>query len=138
VLVSELVVLRVVDLGGHVNRYRTHPWLASAQAIGQPHLPNRIAWIETLLDALDDSPVQEPMHLALVLDSIARTFGLLSPAETPTLPSWLPEAIRQRFPWFARELDRDWTNADDDFHLVVTTVLRGASYSPKVTRPAVT
>lgn len=109
-----------------LHRYREHPWLAGVQPSGPPRFPYRIAWIEVLLEALLDGPVGEPMHVALLLDSVARTFARI-PRESADMPAWMPDAISDRYPLFARELARDWTDVDDGFAAAVATVLRGVA-----------
>ena len=110
------------------NRYRTHPWLADVRAAGMPRYPQRLAWIDLLLRELDRGSVPDPMHTALLLDGLAHTFALLTgPANRPAAPpTWLLEAAASRYPRLAQELDRDWTDIEEEFIKAVTTVLRGA------------
>ncbi|MCZ4588830.1 hypothetical protein O4328_35160 [Rhodococcus opacus] len=65
---------------------------------------------------------------ALLLDGLAHTFALLTgPANRPAAPpAWLLEAAAARYPRLAQELDRDWTDIEEEFIKAVTTVLRGA------------
>jgi AcrR family transcriptional regulator len=109
-------------------RYTAHPWLADVRAPGMPRYPNRLAWVDQLLRELDHASIADPMHSALLLDSIARTFSLLSgPSQlTAPVPDWLLDAAATRFPRLARELTRDWTNLDDEFTTAVDTLLQGA------------
>lgn len=110
------------------SRYRAHPWLADVRAAGMPRYPHRLAWIDLLLRELDRGSVPDPMHTALLLDGLAHTFALLTaPATDPAPPpTWLLEAAASRYPRLARELDRDWTDIEEEFTKAVTTVLRGA------------
>ncbi|HEU0286981.1 MAG TPA: TetR/AcrR family transcriptional regulator [Nocardioidaceae bacterium] len=111
-----------------LDRYRQHPWLAGVQPAGEPRFPNAIGWIEVLLVALRDAPVAEPMQVALLLDSLARTFARLPGASVDTAgPAWLYEAIADRYPLFAREAQRDWSDVDEEFDRAIETVVRGAT-----------
>ena len=93
-----------------------------------PRYPQRLAWIDLLLRELDRGSVPDPMHTALLLDGLAHTFALLTgPANRPAAPpTWLLEAAASRYPRLAQELDRDWTDIEEEFTKAVTTVLRGA------------
>ena len=109
-------------------RYTTHPWLADVRVSGMPRYPQRLAWMDLLLRALDRARLADPMHTALLLDGLARTFSLLAapPHDIPPSPDWLVDATATRYPRLAQELNRDWTNLDDEFTRAVDTVLRGA------------
>lgn len=114
-----------------LDQYRRHPWLAGVQPAGEPRFPNSIGWIEALLHVLESAPVTEPMHVALLLDSMARAFARIRGASGATAgPEWLYEAIADRYPLFAREARRDWTDVDAEFEHAVETVLLGAT-SPR-------
>ncbi|MGO4383427.1 TetR/AcrR family transcriptional regulator [Specibacter sp. RAF43] len=107
-------------------RYVHHRWLADVQVSGMPRHPNRLHWMNSLLLNLDRGAVPDPMHIALLLDSLARAFATLSPSPTPEtqqLPAWLSSAILDRFPRLARELSRDWTDVEDELARAVDTVL---------------
>jgi AcrR family transcriptional regulator len=108
-------------------RYTIHPWLADVRVSGMPRYPHRLAWVDLLLRELDHASIADPMHSALLLDGIARTFSLLagSSQHTAPAPGWLIEAAATRFPRLARELGRDWTNLDNEFTSAVDTVLHG-------------
>ena len=109
-------------------QYRRHPWLTDVRPVGMPRYPQRLGWIEVLLSHLDRGQVRSPMNTALLLDGVARTFGLLArPADAPsTPPAWLLDAAAAAYPRLAEELDRDWTNIDDEFSDAVRTVIRGS------------
>lgn len=113
-------------------RYTRHRWLTEVRVAGMPQHPNRLHWMNALLLDLDRGAIDDPMHVALLLDSVARAFAAVdAPAgdDVPP-PTWLPDAIRDRFPRLAQELSRDWTDAAAELTQAVETVLRGA------TRPA--
>jgi hypothetical protein len=84
-----------------------------------------MAWLESLLNELDGGPIDEPMRLALILDGLARAFALIH-TEPASQPGWLVDAITQRYPRVAAELDRDWTDVDDELAHAVDIVLTGA------------
>jgi AcrR family transcriptional regulator len=107
-------------------RYVDHHWLTEVQVKGMPRHPNRLNWMNTLLLNLDRGAVRDPMHIALLLDSLARAFASLSPSsthESPQLPTWLSSAVRDRFPRLARELNRDWADVEVELTRAVETVL---------------
>lgn len=121
------------DVGAWVRelhaRYRGHPWLAEVQVAGLPRFPNRLGWIEALLVVLDRSDLADPMHVALLLESLARAFSAIVPGDRggASAPApWLAVAVADRFPRLARELDRDWTDVEPELSRAVDTVLRGA------------
>lgn len=110
-------------------RYRRHPWLVEVQVSGAPRLPNRLGWIEALLVVLDGGDLADPMHVALLLDSLARAFSAIAPgagAEAAVPAPWLAAAVAERFPRLARELGRDWTDVEPELSRAVDTVLQGA------------
>ena len=110
-------------------RYLDHRWLAVVQVGGMPAHPNRLAWMNSLLLVLDRGNVTDPLHIALLLDSLARAFAALSPqpgAPVQETPDWLPGAIAARFPRVAAELGRDWTDVEHELSKAVATVLGAA------------
>jgi AcrR family transcriptional regulator len=110
-------------------QYLAHHWLTDVPARGMPRYPQQLAWIELLLRELDRGCVRDSMNTALVLDGLARTFGVLAHTghAAPPPPAWLVEAAAARFPRLSRELNRDWTNIEDEFTEALNTVLRGAA-----------
>jgi AcrR family transcriptional regulator len=107
-------------------RYMEHRWLAEIQVSGMPRHPNRLHWMNSLLLTLDRGAVHEPLHIALLLDSLARAFAAISPStaqESPPLPTWLSDAVRDRYPRIARELGRDWTDGEVELTRAVETAL---------------
>ena len=108
-------------------RYRRHHWVTQVQIAGPPSYPASLAWLESLLNELDDSPIGDPMRLALVLDGLARALALVhADPDSAAPPDWLVDAITQRYPRVASELQRDWGNVDDELPYAVNTVLAGA------------
>jgi len=108
-------------------RYKEHPWLTEVRVGGMPLHPGRLQWLESLLLALDRGPLADPMHTALLLDSLARAFAALeasSAADDGHPPDWLMAAVVDRFPRFAGELGRDWSDVEAELDLAVQTVLR--------------
>lgn len=113
---------------GLSEHYRHHPWLAHAEIGGMPRYPSALAWIDLLLRELDQGPVSDPMRLALLLDGLARTFGFITGTPQSAPPRWLRTAIAEQHPRLASELDRDWTDIDDELTQAVNTVLTGAEH----------
>lgn len=110
-------------------QYAEHRWLTEIHVTGMPQHPNRLHWMNSLLLVLDRGAVSDPMHIALLLDSLARAFATLGPAPddtNPPPPTWLADAVRDRFPRLARELRRDWTDVDTELTRAVGTVLSSA------------
>lgn len=109
-------------------RYTRHPWIAEVHVTGLPRYPNRLAWMEELLVLLDRGRIADPMHVALLLESLARAFSSIAPGETEaSAPApWLVEAVAERYPRLAQELDRDWGDVEPELARAVETVLRGA------------
>jgi AcrR family transcriptional regulator len=109
-------------------RYREHPWIAEVPVAGMPRHPQRLGWMEALLRQLDRGPISDPMHTALLLDAVTRSFTLLarpvSRRDAP--PPWLLEVAAARFPRLARELQRDWTNIEEELTAAIRTVLLGS------------
>lgn len=93
--------------------------------------------MDLLLRELDQSPVEDPMRLALLLDGLARTFALITET-TPTSPPpvWLLSIITERHPRLAAELDRNWTDIDDELTHALDTVLTGADHRHSALPPA--
>lgn len=106
-------------------RYRLHPWLADVPIGGMPRFPNRVAWIDQLLVELDHGQVADPMRVALLLDGIARTFALLGrrQADEEPPPAWLLRAVTERHPRLGQELNRDWSDLDQELTNSIDVVL---------------
>ena len=114
------------------DRYTRHPWLAEVQVAGLPRYPNRLGWIETLLEVLQGGGLADAMHVALLLESLARAFAAIVPGDDSgaAAPSpWLAGAIADRFPRLSRELGRDLADVGDELARAVDTVLSGATLS---------
>lgn len=110
-------------------KYTEHPWLTEVRVAGMPRHPNRLQWLNALLLVLDRGAVADPIHVALLLDSLARAFAALDTSQDPEgspPPGWLIAAIQERFPRLAREVGREWTDIDVELSRAVDTVLRGA------------
>jgi AcrR family transcriptional regulator len=117
-------------------RYREHPWIAEVPLAGMPRHPQRLGWMEALLRALDRGPIGDPMHTALLLDAVTRSFALLarpvSRRDAP--PPWLLEAAAARYPRLARELQRDWSDIEDELTEAIRTVLLGSERMSQANR----
>ena len=110
-------------------QYRLHPWLADVPIGGMPRYPNRVAWIDQLLVELDRGLVTDPMRAALLLDAIARTFALLDrrQADEDPPPAWILRAVTERHPRLGQELNRDWTDLDQEFTRSIDIVLSAST-----------
>jgi AcrR family transcriptional regulator len=111
-------------------RYSRHPWLTEVQVAGLPRHPNRLGWMDALLVELDRGRVSDPMHVALLLDSVARAFSAIVPDAGdggPAPAPWFTAALATRYPRLARELGRDWGDVEHELSRAVDTVLRGAT-----------
>lgn len=47
--------------------HRQHPWLLDVSIQGTPVTPNNLAWMDTMLDALSDVPLDEDERVAVIL-----------------------------------------------------------------------
>jgi AcrR family transcriptional regulator len=47
--------------------YRRHPWLLDVPVTGMPAMPNNLMWLEVLLDALADAPLDPSERSAVIL-----------------------------------------------------------------------
>lgn len=101
-----------------------------------PRYPQRLAWLDALLRQLDRGSVRDPLHTALLLDAVTRSFALLArPASRGDAPPpWLLEEVAARYPRLARELHRDWTNIEDELAAALRTVLLGSQRAARTSR----
>lgn len=62
-----------------LQRYRAHPWLLDLPIQGAPVTPNLLAWVEILLEGLDDRlDGRQKLGCVLLLDNYARGFARLA------------------------------------------------------------
>ncbi|WP_460524290.1 TetR/AcrR family transcriptional regulator [Humibacter antri] len=135
------------------DRYAEHPWLSDVRPERMPCQPRVYAWIDALVGAVggrpiadgtvrlsavedvspgsdggadSDSAVADPLRLALLLDSLVRSYmaltGNLSDAPPPP---WLAGALSARFPRLTRAGDQDAADARSELNFAVEAVLRG-------------
>lgn len=147
-LVADVAVGEPVDLGDGawqeqvhawsaalLGRHLAHPWLTEVTPTGMPSTPRRLAWVDQLLHVLDRGDVRHPMQTALLLDGVTRALAPLArAAAAPPPPSWLLDAVTQRFPRLARELERPGEDVAAELATAVGTVLRGTP-TGRVARP---
>ncbi len=50
-----------------LERHREHPWLLDIPIQGTPVTPNNLAWMDAMLDALADAPLDEDERVAVIL-----------------------------------------------------------------------
>ncbi|UJP09349.1 TetR/AcrR family transcriptional regulator [Microbacterium sp. KUDC0406] len=110
------------------DRYAQHPWLSEVQPTGMPTQPRAYAWIDALLNAIaDDAPV-DALRLAMLLDSLIRTYATLERSTNGAAPpAWLGEAVAERFPRLAGAEQQDVTDVRAELRYAVEAVLRGAA-----------
>lgn len=122
-------------------RYVRHPWLADMR-VRVPFAPNSLSWLESLLDRLDSSGLdeQQALQAAGVLDGFVRTRAaaardVVRPEGDPLDPDALvalvgEEEFRARLPRVAALLGagvyREPTAlADEDFEFGLRSILGG-------------
>lgn len=105
---------------------RRHPWLVNVQPTGLPRLPRTVAWIESLLVAVADQPL-DGLRLALLLDTVATTYtrNALAGAEEATPPAWLLEVIGVNAPYLAQATRKQ--QHDDELSAAIAIVLQGVA-----------
>lgn len=110
------------------DRYAAHPWLSDVRPERMPCQPRVYAWIDALVGALDAGPVADPLRLALLLDSLVRSYMALARNlnDSPP-PAWLGEALATRFPRLTRTGDQGAADARAELDFAVDAVLRGVA-----------
>lgn len=109
-------------------RYDQHPWLSAITPTRMPTQPRAYAWIDALVLAIRTDVDVDPLRLALLLDSLIRSYASLRRTVTQsTPPAWLGDAISGRFPSLASAAERDTTDSRAELDFAVDVVLRGVS-----------
>ena len=108
------------------DRYTAHPWLTEVKPSGMPRQPRPYAWIDALVRAIPHDSHVDALRLALLLDSLIRTYATLerSVGAAPPEP-WLTEAVAERFPALAAAPKRDVSDSRAELDFAVDAVLRG-------------
>ena len=104
--------------------YAAHPWLSEVAPSRMPVQPRAYAWIDALVAAIRDDVRADPVRIALVLDSLTRTYAALDRSLTGAPPaSWLAEAVAERFPGLTGS--QEAPDARVELGFAVDAVLRG-------------
>ncbi len=112
------------------DRFAEHPWLSEVRPTRMPTQPNAYAWIDALFCAVTDQEGLDALRLALLLDSLVRTYASLESGLRGAAPaSWLGEAVARRFPRLAAASAQDVSDARLERDFAVEAVLRGVAQS---------
>lgn len=106
--------------------YVEHPWLTEVRPTRMPTQPRAYAWLERLVEAIRNDIAADPLRVALLLDSLIRTYASLSTSmahDSP--PAWLGDAIVERFPLLGGASEQDTSDAHAELDFAVDAVLRG-------------
>ncbi|MFD5224229.1 TetR/AcrR family transcriptional regulator [Microbacterium sp. NPDC058342] len=107
-------------------RYARHPWLSDVAPAGMPTQPSAYAWIDALVAAIAADAPAEPLRIALLLDSLIRTYAALERGLTGAPPpAWLGEAVAERFPRLGGVEQQNVADARAELAFAVDAVLRG-------------
>ncbi|MFC5433344.1 TetR/AcrR family transcriptional regulator [Microbacterium suwonense] len=107
-------------------RYAEHPWLCDVAPTRMPTQPRAYAWIDALVGALADHAGTDALRLALLLDSLVRTYATLEAGLRDATPApWLGEAVAARYPRLATTAQQDVSDALLELDFAVDVVLRG-------------
>lgn len=108
------------------DRYAEHPWLSAVAPTRMPTQPRAYAWIDALVGALADRPDIDALRVALLLDSLVRSYASLEVSLRGAEPApWLGEAVAVRFPRMASAAQQDVSDARSELDFAVDAVLRG-------------
>ena len=109
-------------------RYAEHPWLTDVRPSGMPRQPRPYAWIDALVRAIPQHADVDALRLALLLDSLIRTYATLERSVTAAPPEpWLSEAVAERFPVLAAAPNQDVSDPRAELNFAVESVLRGVA-----------
>lgn len=109
-------------------RYAEHPWLSEVKPTRMPSQPRVYAWIDSLVGAIEADTSTDALRLALLLDSLVRSYmALARNLSDAAPPAWLAEALSTRFPRLARAGDQDAADARSELDFAVGAVLRGVA-----------
>ncbi|WP_198165737.1 TetR/AcrR family transcriptional regulator [Agromyces laixinhei] len=108
------------------DRYAEHPWLCEVAPKRMPTQPRAYAWIDAFVGAVAEQADVDALRLALLLDSLVRTYASLEVGLRGATPApWLSEAVAARFPRLASAADQDVSDARLELDFAVEAVLRG-------------
>ncbi|NNC12530.1 TetR/AcrR family transcriptional regulator [Planctomonas sp. JC2975] len=110
------------------DRYAAHPWLTDVKATGMPRQPRPYAWIDALVSGIPPTSGVDALRLALLLDSLIRSYATLERSVTAADPEpWLAAAVAERFPALAAAPQQDVSDARAELDYAVDAVLRGVA-----------
>ncbi|SFC57823.1 transcriptional regulator, TetR family [Nocardioides terrae] len=108
------------------DRYAEHPWLCHVTPRRMPTQPRAYAWIDALVGAIADQAGVDALRVALLLDSLVRTYAALEVGLRDAIPApWLDQAVAERYPRLAATAGQDVSDARGELTFAVDTVLRG-------------
>lgn len=111
------------------DRYAAHPWLTEVKPSGMPRQPRPYAWIDALVRGIPEDSGIDALRLALLLDSLIRTYATLERSVTATPPEpWLTDAVAARFPALAAAPGQDVSDPRAELEFAVDAVLRGLEH----------
>ena len=108
------------------DRYAEHAWLCEVRPRRMPTQPRAYAWIDALVDAIADHADVDALRVALLLDSLVRTYASLEVGLRGTAPApWLSQAVAARYPRLVGAAGQDVPDVRAELRFAVETVLRG-------------
>lgn len=108
------------------DRYAAHAWLCEVTPKRMPTQPRAYAWIDAIVGAVADQADIDALRLALLLDSLVRTYASLEVSLRGAAPTpWLAEAVAARYPRLTVAAEQDVSDARLELDFAVETVLRG-------------
>lgn len=108
------------------DRYAEHPWLCEVRPKRMPTQPRAYAWIDALVGAIANQPGVDALRVALLLDSLVRTYASLERGLRGATPApWLGDAVAARYPRLAAAAGQDVSDARLELDFAVRAVLRG-------------
>lgn len=106
--------------------YYAHPWLTEVKPQRMPCQPRVYAWIDALVGAVGADVQVDPLRLALLLDSLIRTYTTLELNMGDMAPAaWLDDAVASRFPRLSAATRQDVTDTRRELEFAVDAVLTG-------------
>jgi AcrR family transcriptional regulator len=110
------------------DRYTAHAWLCDVRPMRMPTQPRAYAWIDALVGAVTDQITTDALRLALLLDSLVRTYASLEVSLRGAAPApWLGEAVATRYPRLAAAANQDVSDPRLELDFAVETTLRGVA-----------
>jgi len=109
-------------------KYAEHPWLSDVRPTRMPTQPRAYAWIEALVTSIRGDVREEPLRVALLLDSLIRAYASLGATVGQSLPpEWLGDAIADRYPALSDAARQGTSDSRAELDFAVEAVLRGVA-----------